>query len=122
MKIDFPGVIFSDEPQATFDRSNGKAKELILSNLDVPVAKRRYQEGGRVMIWATIADKTIIEPLLINELNGTVLTIAILWTRFSLHDTSPSLLVSKWSVYLRVTGVFLMCISLHVNSLSLKDL
>ena len=37
------------------------------------------------------------------ELNWTVLTNAIFLARFSLHGTSPSDTLSKWSVYLCMT-------------------
>ena len=37
------------------------------------------------------------------ELNWIVLTIMILWRRFSLHSKRPNLVVSRWSVYLCTT-------------------
>ena len=64
MKIIFPKVIFPNESGLTFD---GLAKRWVLLNSDVPVAKRRQQVGGSVMIWAQIVDQTIIRPFKVNE-------------------------------------------------------
>ena len=50
MKIDFSKVIFMDEPQVIFDRSNEWVKGWILSNSDVLVAKRRQQRGSSMMV------------------------------------------------------------------------
>ena len=61
MKIDFSKVIFMDESQVTFDGPNGWAKRWILSNSDVPVAKR-IQQGGNSVIWAGIVDQPITGP------------------------------------------------------------
>ena len=52
---------------------------------------------------------------LIRVLNRIVLIIAILWMRLCLHCTSPSFVISKWSVYLNMT-MFLMYLSLPVKS------
>ena len=76
MKIDFLKVIFMDE-SLTFDGPDWLTKWLILSSSDMPVVKRRQQKDSSMMIWAGIVD----QPLLMKELNWTLLTIAISWIK-----------------------------------------
>ena len=47
MKIDFSKIIFMNEFRVTLDAPDGWVKRWIWSNLDVPVAKRRFHESGR---------------------------------------------------------------------------
>ena len=47
--------------------SDGWAKGWILSNSKVPVAKRKQQRGGSVMILAGIVNQTINGPFKIDE-------------------------------------------------------
>ena len=58
MKIDFSIVIFTAESWMTFEGTDGWGKVWILSNSDVPVAKRRQQRGGSVMIWIGIVNQS----------------------------------------------------------------
>ena len=67
MKIKLSKVIFMDESLVTIDGSDGWAKKWILSNRDVPVAKRKQQRGHSLMIMAGIVNQTITGPFKVNE-------------------------------------------------------
>ena len=66
---------------------------------------------GSMMIWAEIVDQTLIGlfKLLYN---------CDVMNKFSLHSTSPSLAVSKWSVYLCTTRLLLIYLCKSVNFLT----
>ena len=56
-----------DESQATFNETDRWAERWILSNLEVPVAKRRQQGGVNVMIRVGIVIWTISGPFKVDE-------------------------------------------------------
>lgn len=88
MKIDFSTVIFTDKSQETFDRPDVWPKGWILSDSDMPVAKRRQEGVSSVMIWVEIIDQRIIGPFKVDE--TVKLNSAVLWTGLSFHGTRPS--------------------------------
>ena len=117
MKFDFSSASLTDKSWLIF----GWAKGWILFHTDVFVTKRKQQGGDSRIIWARIVDKTI-EPFKVDEgvkLNSA--SNAILWRWLSLHGTSPSSAVSKWSVYLCRTMLILMYLSFSMKSLSMKN-
>ena len=73
MKTDFSWVIFTDETWLTFDWPGKWAKDWVLTSLGVFVAKIMQQGGGSVIIWAELANQTILKPFKVDKgvkLNG----------------------------------------------------
>lgn len=69
-----------------------------LSDADVPMTKTRQQEGGRVRIWAGIADQTNIGPFKVDE--GVKLNNANYWdfmykTFFEWYKSQPGSFKAK---------------------------
>lgn len=71
MKIDFSKqaseVMFIDESRMAIDEADSWAKGWILSDVDLPVAKRRQHGSGNVRVSAGIVDQNIIKPFKIDE-------------------------------------------------------
>ena len=60
-------MIFLDESQVMCDEPDGWAKGWILSNSDMPVAKRSQQGDSSLITWAGIVNQTIIRPFKVVE-------------------------------------------------------